>query len=251
MGFDPGYISNALNPKLTIDESQNLGASMIGNSFQVDVVSLLLDLLCCVSPNHTPRQLGIILKKGPMAPKAWCKKLQFHPGTLPDERSRMLVHEFLRIGDKGGSDVRLDLGVPFRIKAWPRSGLRSHLFHWRVIHGYTWRHSAHINVLELQAVVNSMQWRLRRTERFRKRVLHLVDNQVVASVLAKGRTSSQRLHKALNKLHALCLAGGLYLSIGYVNTHDNPSDIPSRWAPMKDKGKFGKRRARAFASASK
>ena len=246
MGFDVGYISNALNPKMTCQQSHDLGACMIGNSFQVDVISLLLDeLLATTDSNYLPRQLGTIFKKGPEAPSGWCPAPQFQPSTQPDHRSQMLVQEFLRVGEKAGSDVRLDVNEPFRIKAWPRSGLRSHLFHWKIVHGYPWRHSAHINVLELQAVLNAMQWRLRKTTGFRKRVLHLVNNQVVASVLSKGRTGSRRLHKALNKLNALCLAGGVYLSIGYINTHDNPSDVPSRWGPMKGKDKHAKKRGKA------
>ena len=48
----------------------------------------------------------------------------------------------------------MDLGIPFRSKAWPRAGIRSSLFHWTIIHGYPWKHQAHINVLELQGLVN-------------------------------------------------------------------------------------------------
>ena len=78
----------------------------------------------------------------------------------------MLVHEFLRVGDRAGSDVKLDLGIPFGAKAWPRSGIRAHLFNWRVVHGYGWKFPAHINVLEMQAVVNGMRWRLRKLRGF-------------------------------------------------------------------------------------
>lgn len=112
----------------------------------------------------------------------------------------MLVHEFLRVGDRAGSDVKLDLGIPFGAKAWPRSGIRAHLFDRRVVLGYGWKFPAHINVLEMQAVVNGMRWRLRKLSRFQHRILHLVDNQVVASVIAQGRSSSFRRRKSINKL---------------------------------------------------
>ena len=141
----------------------------------------------------------------------------------------MLVQEFMRQGDKGGCDVKLDLGIPFRAKAWPRSGIRSSLFHWRIIHGYPWKHSAHINVLELQGLVNALQWRLRKVSGFRCRLLHLVDSQVIAAVVAKGRSSSYRLKKGLQRFSALSISGGLQVAIGYVGTHDNPADLPSRW----------------------
>ena len=242
MGFDEGYVSSALDPKKTINESFNIGASMIGNSFQVQVISLLLDeLLAQYDSSYEPRQLGRILRPAGKAPTGWCSKPNFTPGCVPDKDAGDLVHEYLRQADKGGSDVRLDLGIPFRVKAWPRAGLRAHLFHWRIIHGYKRRHAAHINVLELQAVVNGLQWRLRKVRKGSKRYLHLVDSQVVSAILGKGRTSSRRLQPALSKLWSLCLATGTYLCVGYINTLDNPSDIPSRWGPTKDSAKSGKR----------
>ena len=231
MGFPKGYVSEGLDPKLTMNEAFNLGSCMIGNSFNVFAMGFLLDeLLRQVGPSHVPRQLAKILATADTAPSGWCTSPSFVPQCVPDHASQRLIHEFLRHGDRGGSDVRLDLGIPFRAKAWPRTGIRSRLFHWRIIHGYRWSHPAHINVLEMQAVVNSLQCRLRSTKRFNQRVLHLVDNQVCASVISKGRSSSFRLRKALNKLSALCLAGGLMVSVGYIATHDNPSDFPSRWA---------------------
>eukprot|EP00438_Fugacium_kawagutii_P028805 Skav222861 [mRNA] locus=scaffold2201:87314:93953:- [translate_table: standard] len=223
MGFTPGYISNCLDPKLTFQQNFDMGACMIGNSFHVHVITYLLDeLLCTVNAAHSPRQLGSMLELGPPAPKGWCSSPTFMPGCKPDKQAGSLVYEFMRHGEKAGSDVRLDVGIPYRIKAWPRAGIRSHLFHWRIVHGYKWKHKAHINVLEMQAVVNSLQWRLRRSSQAQKRVLHLIDNQVCASVIVKGRSSSRRLHKALLKLNALCLASGLYLSIGYLHSEDNP-----------------------------
>ena len=149
---------------------------------------------------------------------------------MPDEPARQLVQEFLRQGDRGGADVKLDVGLPFRTKAWPRAGIRSRLFYWKIINGYPWKHRSHINVLELQACVHALQWRLRKLSRFRHRVLHLVDSQVVASILTKGRSSSFRLRRAQQKLSALLLAGELRLSVGYIASADNPSDIPSRWS---------------------
>ena len=84
-------------------------------------------------------------------------------------------------------------------------------------------------LLELQAVVNSLQWRLRLLPNFKRRILHLVGSHVVASITTKGRTSSYRLRKAVDKLTSLCVAGGIQLAIGCIATEDNPADIPSRW----------------------
>ena len=62
------------------------------------------------------------------------------------------------------------------------------IFKWRIIHGHKWRYTSHIHALELQAVVNGLSWRLRKLSNHRKRVLHLVDSQVAASIISKGRT---------------------------------------------------------------
>lgn len=234
MGFPTGYVSTGLSTKLRLSEAFNLGACMIGNSFNVYAISFLLDeLLAHCDPNYAPRCLDLILTRTEVSPEGWCEHPCFNPSSEPDESARMLVQEFLRQGDRGGTDVKLDVGIPFRIKAWPRAGIRSRLFHWKIINGYPWKHTSHINVLELQALVHALQWRLRKTSRFRHRVLRLIDNQVVASVVAKGRSSSFRLRRAVEKLAALLIAGEVRLAVGYVATDDNPSDLPSRWAKSK------------------
>ncbi|CAE7439662.1 unnamed protein product [Symbiodinium sp. CCMP2592] len=45
-----------------------------------------------------------------------------------------LVPHFLRIAEKSGTDVPLDAGIPFRAKAWPRTGIQSQLFKWATVH---------------------------------------------------------------------------------------------------------------------
>ena len=234
MGFPTGYVSTGLSTKLRVNEAFNLGACMIGNSFNVYAVTFLLDeLLAHYDPSYQARCLDRILDKSEVSPGGWCEHPCFNASSEPDESARMLVQEFMRQGDRGGTDVKLDVGIPYRIKAWPRAGIRSRLFHWKIVNGYSWKHASHINVLELQALVHAVQWRLRKASRFRHRVLHLIDNQVVASVVAKGRSSSFRLRRSIEKLSSLLIAGGVRLSVGYVATDDNPSDLPSRWAKSK------------------
>ena len=73
------------------------------------------------------------------------------------------VLQYLRIAEKGGSDVRLDLNLPFRPKAWPRAGLQAKAWRWKVVHGFKWedaRHN-HINALELRAALSAFKWRTR------------------------------------------------------------------------------------------
>ena len=229
MGFDPGYLSKALPPKLSPSQRFNMGACMIGNTFCVHVITMLChSLLASIDTTLVSRDYQSLMETQE-APPGWTTYPQFDQQTKPDIHAEQFVQEVLRCADKSGSDVRLDVGIPFRFKAFPRAGIKASYFRWKIVHGYKWKHSAHINCLELQAVVNSIQWRLRKLKGQDRRVLHLVDSQVVASVIAKGRSSSYRLRKCLCKLNSLLIAGGLSLVISYVHTTDNPSDIPSRW----------------------
>ena len=103
--------------------------------------------------------------------------------------TKELVLEILRIGDRGGTDITLDLGFTFRFQAFPPAGVRITVSRWQIFyHGYKWKHSAYITCPELQCYVNSVQWRPRSLTNLRRRVLHLVDSVVVANVLAKGET---------------------------------------------------------------
>lgn len=235
MGFDRGYVSKALPPKLTPSQAFDVGACMLGNTFNVHVIVMLCHSLLSCFGGSTVRDHQQLVSLVGNAPGGWTAYPKFKQKTKPDAAAVSLVSEFLRRAEKGGSDVRLDLGIPFRIKAFPRAALRTDLFWWKIIHGYRWKHPAHINCLELQAISNGLQWRLRKCSRFRKRVLHLVDSQVCAAIVAKGRTSSHRLKRALKKLNALLVASGTLLTVGYVHTTDNPSDIPSRWSDSKEK----------------
>ena len=129
----------------------------------------------------------------------------------------------------GGADVRIDVNVPYRMKAWPRCSVNPGLWQWRIINAYPWKSSSqHINIYELKAAVNSLKWRCRRRGCVRKRIFQLLDSQVVLSVLAKGRTSSKLLRPWLKQWNALCLASNIYPILGFVNSEYNPSDFPSR-----------------------
>ena len=229
MGFPSGYLTAAVSPKLTSEEKFDLVGQMVGNSFCVTIIMILLDSLLkqygrCESLNIP----NLVAQRGD-APPGWLLHPRFVPRSLDSPDAALLVLNFIRQAERGGTDVRLDLGVPYRMQAWPRSGLNSSLFHWSIVHGYSWQRPAHINVLELQAVLNGLEWRLRKSQA-PQRILHLLDSQVVCAVLAKGRTSSFRLRRGVGQINALLLASGTVLVLGYVATDCNPSDIPSRWA---------------------
>ena len=74
---------------------------MIGNSFNVYAITLLMDeLLRNHDPSYVARPLDRIFEKNRTAPARWCEKPQFDPQTQLDSRSKMMVQEFLRHADK-------------------------------------------------------------------------------------------------------------------------------------------------------
>lgn len=63
--------------------------------------------------------------------QCWGDSPYFYPGPGDTEESRQSVFEYLRVAEKGGSDVRLDVVLPCRPKAWPRAGLNAALWSWK------------------------------------------------------------------------------------------------------------------------
>ena len=243
MGFDRGYLAAAFDEKMTARRRFIEAAQMLGNSFCVPVVAYIVTELLH-SEKHLseplPPEVCLALKA---YDKPWSSKPVFttgHEGS-DTEQSRELVWQFLRRAEKGGSDVRLGLNIPFRPKAWPRAGIPSRLWTWSIVDGYKFKWKAHINALEMQAALHSLKWRARKASNLGKRFLHLIDSQVCAAILTKGRTSSLRLRKTIRKVNALTLACQFYPSFGYVHTEENPADIPSRWSSPTKPNKNKKR----------
>ena len=147
-----------------------------------------------------------------------------------DEAAASLVHGLLRRTDHRGTDVRMDLGLPFCAKAWPRTPISSKKWRWKTVLGYPWgQRGRHINEYELQALLSLSKWHARSARNIGTRLGVLTDSQVAMSVAAKGRSSSATLNRVLRRLDALLLAAFLQPFYGYVTSADNPADVPSRW----------------------
>ena len=91
---------------------------------------------------------------------------------------------------------------------------------------WTFKVSAHINVLELSAVVRLMGRLVRDGKALR--VVVLVDSNVVRCACAKGISYSKALSKLLVRRAALSIVGGIYVSFGYVPTRLICADDPTR-----------------------
>ena len=79
-----------------------------------------------------------------------------------DEAAASLVHGLLRRTDHRGTDVRMDLGLPFCAKAWPRTPISSKKWSWKTVLGHPWgQRGRHINEYELQALLSLSKWHAR------------------------------------------------------------------------------------------
>ena len=114
-------------------------------------------------------------------------------------------------------------------------GLEVDRWTWRVIQSYSLK-SAHINVLEMWAILNALVWKLQDAGEVALRHVHVSDSQVCLSALAKGRTTSKALRIPLQKINALLLVSRSLPYYVYVDTSVNPADAPSRWKWSHAKG---------------
>ena len=163
---------------------------------------------------------------------------RFSEGTYITEDDKklasQLVAAFMKRQEYRGSDVRLDVGTIYRPDSFPRATVNPHRWEWHEAHAYRFLEEAHINCLELRALINTIEWRCRRSAFGDVRFLHLSDSQVVLAVAVKGRSSSRQLNRLLKKLGALQVVAGAFPIYAWVETHLNPADKPSRkYAPKK------------------
>ena len=127
-----------------------------------------------------------------------------------------------------GSDVRLASQILLSPSAWPCKPMDLSRWNWEVVLSFPLG-GQHINVPELQAILSTLKWRLRKSLSFGKRFTHAVDSQVCMAVCCKGRSSSRILCRVLHKLNTLKLASSTQTVYMYVRSADNPADRPSRW----------------------
>eukprot|EP00435_Cladocopium_sp_Y103_P069810 s1270_g34.t1 len=149
-------------------------------------------------------------------------------GKDPDFLGARLVHQFLRRTEFRGSDVCLDLGITYRPDSIQRCSVDPRRWVWKTAQAWRWRRKEHINLLELRAILRSLEWRARTTSFKSCRWLHLSDSQICLAVLTKGRSSSRKVNRLLRKIASLCIALDLFPLWGWIASRVNPADAPSR-----------------------
>ena len=163
------------------------------------------------------------LEPDPLATAKW---LQLEGrGWSPQQAS---VAEHLRAADHRGSDVRLATGTMMKPSCWPRMAADESLWKWKTALKTKWTSPAHINELELRAVLLSLKWRLRRARGQNRVALTLIDSAVSIGVLVKRRSSAYRLQRVVRKVNALELVSGTRWVYGFVMSAVNPADSPSQ-----------------------
>ena len=113
-------------------------------------------------------------------------------------------------------------------KSFPRQSAQASWWKWEPAFGQAWKRKAHINVLEMEALLLSVQHQVQRFHQGDCRIFHLTDSYVAMSVASKGRTSSLQLRRVMRRLAALLLGHGLTLILAHVESTENPTDRQSR-----------------------
>ncbi|CAK0851959.1 unnamed protein product, partial [Prorocentrum cordatum] len=146
---------------------ENDRCSLLGNAFACCVVSwLFLGLKCQLGGPVRATDLEGVTSDLEVK-DLLDESVEFSKDPIKETSiGRKLVEIFWTIAEKSGSDIRLDLGAPFRPKAWPRSSIDPALWRWRSTLSFPWPKSSrelHINALELKAVNASLRHRTRTT----------------------------------------------------------------------------------------
>eukprot|EP00435_Cladocopium_sp_Y103_P039554 s2015_g10.t1 len=161
-----------------------------------------------------------------------CRSLSYGSSGISSEwfnkGVQMVNRLLLRKTNHTGSDIRMLTGEVMNVKAFPRQSVESAWWHWSNGFRFKWKNKSHINVLELETVLQGIKFQIGRCRAVDQRIFQLSDSYVSMSVVAKGRSSSKQLTRVLNHISCHLLAFGLHLVMGHVESGDNPSDEGSR-----------------------
>lgn len=157
------------------------------------------------------------------------RKLAYGGESLPRKVSVQDLNKLLLSRtNHTGSDVRISSGEILNPKSHPRQAVQSAWWQWQPCFQVRWKHSEHINLLELRSIFQSVQYHVSHWQAVNARIFHITDSYVCMSIISKGRTGSKRLTRVIRQLNAYLLAHGLHLIIAHVGSADNPTDGASR-----------------------
>ena len=240
MGFPIGYTVQCMKKSDHGSSAHNdCRLTLIGNTWHVGVLAWLLSQLLAPLGLIMPVSVQELVER--LTPGKKCSSSSFiaeaacgtyHP-TFPP--SRLLVQMLAGLSSLKGEDILVQqvTEMPLRYHRL-RQSIPGKLWRWRIISG--WRgvgNPEHINVLEARATFTTLKWRAQQLGQLDCRCVHLVDSIVVLHCLTRGRSSSRKLRRTVMRIGSLLLATGIQPVYGYIDTHQNPADKPSRWAVKK------------------
>lgn len=224
LGF-PSRYTHACLPK-TQRRGQvylDVRGGLLGNTWSVPVVMSLLQELAVKLDLCPPRSLVELMS-------LWAPIKTYSAPPVPGD-SQKLAQLIVQNCSFKGTDVKLTPDSMYSPSVWPRKPIKSSLWKWKVVGSWKFNHAfgpEHINVLEMRAFLSTLKWRTRSVSGLRCRFLHIMDSQVCLGILAKGRTSSNKMSSVSSQVAALLLASQSLAFTGWVQTDDNPADKPSR-----------------------
>ena len=238
LGFPLNYTSGCMGKSSRKGSGYvDLRHTLIGNTWAVPVVAWLIgqllwplgickkwttqDLVDHLSP-HMCDYLQTRLLRLPLRPLR---------GASNTTGAQELVNKLGNLVSVKGEDILLVNKTSEQAKYHRlRASVPSKLWVWKIIAGWQWKgQQEHINVLEMRAILASLQWKLHHKQLQRSRFIHLTDSMVCLHSLSRGRSSSRKLRRTLCRINALLLVSGCQGLWGYVHTDSNPADRPSRW----------------------
>ena len=212
--------------------------SYLGDSFSI-VSFVIFAFACCKSwlPHlpyqHLVKRLG--MAPGFRSPIRLCiplgRNLKYGSDCKlwsPDNGMEQFNRMMLRRTNHTGSDIRVTTGEVFNARTFPRQSVEAEWWDWKPGFARKWGRKAHINVLELEAILMGLKFQIQRFHCTDARIFQVTDSYVCMSVVSKGRSSSRQLQRVIRVISAHLLAHGLFLIIAHVDSSTNPTDAMSR-----------------------
>ena len=210
--------------------------TLLGNSWSVPVVSWLLNQLLSrlgLCPLMSPQDIMDSLAPGAsVSCQGRLQRLPLNPFPISETGSDYdLAFKLSNLVSIKGEDIMLTTPSSQMCKFHRlRASVPGKLWKWGIVAGWKWSlGQEHINSLELRAILTTLKWRIEHRRHFSTRLLHLTDSQVCLRALSRGRSSSRKLRRTMARINSLVLAANVQPLWGYIDTHQNPADKPSRW----------------------
>ena len=216
--------------------------TLIGNTWNVQVVTWLMTHLFYPLGLTVVRGLDAVVRQTSPGRsdslRGFLQRLPLNPPRGPScpAQEAILASKLSTFVSIKGEDILLQSPTESVVRFQRlRASVPANLWRWKIKAGWRWKfRQAHINELELRAVLTTLTWRLERLRQRRCRFVHLVDSLVVLHALSRGRSSSRKLRRPLSQINSLLLAADAHPVWAYVSTKQNPADRPSRFRIKKN-----------------